>query len=235
MDSEPKPARLNGNADPAQALKDAQDALRASQEREVLLRNELSHRVRNILAVTRSIFSRTIETSDSLEHAANHFCGRLDALARYHSHSASLQSPNFDLETMILDELVAAAAGNDARIELAGPEVQLDRPVAELMGLALHELTTNSVKFGVLADTSDRSRLRISWTLADDILDLRWAESGIAIVALARMQTGFGREFIEQALPYQLGAETMFDIFPGGLTCQIRLAPRSGGAADLSD
>src|SRR4051795_9428021 len=56
---------------------------RANREREALLRDELLHRVRNILAVIRSIFTRTVMSSDSLEHVSDHFSGRLDALARY--------------------------------------------------------------------------------------------------------------------------------------------------------
>jgi two-component sensor histidine kinase len=225
MDPGPKSHEPEAGSSPA--LDETRRALRASREREALLRNELSHRVRNLLAITRSIFSRTVETAPTLEHAAHHFSGRLNALARYHGQSGDMREPGFDLEAMVYDELLDAGSAGDPRIDIDGAEARLDPHVAEVIGLALHELTTNSIKFGVLADTTGRGRLRISWSVANAVVEFEWTERGVPIVVPAPIPNGFGREFIEEALPYQLGAETRFAIIAGGLACRIRF-PANG-------
>lgn len=180
-----------------------------------------AHRARNTLAIVRSVFARTTETAASPQHAIDHFQGRLDALARYHSRFASVRANGFSLETMVCDELLVFAFGDDPRVALSGPDVQLDHGAAEMIGLTLHELTTNSVKFGVLSDTDGRGRIAIRWSVTDNHVTFEWAESGVSILTFAPIPTGFGREFIEQALPYQLGAQTEFSIRPGGISCRI--------------
>jgi two-component sensor histidine kinase len=202
-------------------------ALDASRAREALLTNELQHRVRNVLAIVRSLFTRTSEAAASLEDVINHFPGRLDAVARYQARSASLADLAFDLEEMIRDELLVFAFSNDPRIEIIGPEVGLEARVAEVMGLALHELTTNSVKYGVLAAQSGAGQLSISWTVTDRRLAFLWVESGIPIVSSAPTRCGFGRDYLEQALPYQIGADAVFAAVPGGVRWQISLPMRS--------
>jgi two-component sensor histidine kinase len=203
-------------------------ALDASRQREELLTGAPLHRLRNMLALIRSIFLRTVEAGDSLEHVASHFPGRLDTLARYQVRPVSLSEPAFDLDTVIVDELMVFAAADDARVTVSGPEVRLSWDQAQAVALALHELTANSIKFGVLSNPDGAGRLSIGWTLDGDRLNFEWEESGVAVLAAAPIPTGFGREYIEQALPYQIDAETMFEIRPGGIRCRIALTvPRS--------
>lgn len=199
--------------------------LAASREREALLVNELQHRVRNALAVVRSIFSRTIETAESIEAVAMHFSGRLDATARYHARSVALLSvQTFDLEAMVRDELMVFASSADPRVVIVGPDVKLLSPQAGVLGLALHELASNSVKFGVLSDQHSNGRLTIEWTQDEDRVVLAWIETGVGIVASAPRASGFGCDYIKHALPYQIGAETQFDVLPGGIRCRIAFA-----------
>jgi two-component sensor histidine kinase len=199
--------------------------LQESREREAMLSNELQHRVRNVMAVIRSIFSRTLETSESIDDVAMHFPGRLDALARYQAQSAALAvSQSFDLATMICDELVVFAAAGDPRVTINGPDVRLPQRHAATLGLALHELTANAVKFGALSDQQPRGRLGIAWGRAGDRVTLDWIETGVSVVAAAPAPIGFGRDYIEYGLPYQTGAATRFAILPGGVRCRIELA-----------
>lgn len=192
-------------------------------ERERALRGELQRQVRNNLALVRSIFTRSVAAGGSLEELVEHFQGRLDVLARYQLSRAQEQGDAVDFETMVRDELLTFQANADARVTVAGPELRLEHDAALAMGLALHELTSNSIKFGILSSTDPRAWLRIGWWLADARLRVLWEEGGIAILASAPLRVGFGREFIEQALPYQLGAETRFEFRPGGLSCAIDL------------
>lgn len=199
-------------------------ALAASRRREDLLVEALHHRVRNTLAIVRSMFSRTVESAPSLDHVVIHLPGRIDTLARYQARSAVLPDPAFDLETMVCDELMVFAAAADPRVTVSGPEVRLTLRQAESFALALHELAANSIKFGVLAAPAGSGRLTIAWTLAGDRLAFAWTEEGVAVVSAAPIARGFGREYIEQALPYQLGAETSLELIPGGISCRIAVA-----------
>ena len=198
------------------------ERLRAdSSERERALAAELQHRVRNLLAILRSVLGRTIDTAESPEEGMVHFQARLDAIARHHGRIAHQRIATVDLETMIRDELLNFGEGDGERVALSGPVVLLAHQQAELIAIALHELATNSVKFGALA--AGKGRLDVTWRVQPERLVLEWIETGVSIVAAAPLRFGFGREFIEQAVPYQLDAATVFDLRPGGVACRIEL------------
>lgn len=225
----PKPSSGGGEALEVQltaahrALCETEKRLGAASLREALLQAELQHRVRNILAIVRSIFSRTVASGSSLEDIADHFGGRLDTISRYQSFQAVSSGVTVDFEQLVRDELSAFQFGDDPSIAIDGIDTRIGQEVAQLAALAVHELVTNSIKFGTLSGTDSRARLRISWTTREDRLRFEWAESGIAVLGAAPLRRGFGREYIEQALPYQLGAESTFDLRPGGLTCIITI------------
>jgi two-component sensor histidine kinase len=202
-------------------LEAANLALYSSRGRVEALDAELQHRVRNILAVVRSIFSRTVGNADTLEHVESHFTGRLDALARYQLRATS--SVAFDLEDMIHDTLMTYASLDHPRVDIEGPEVRLNGRTAESIGLALHELATNSIKFGMLSPSNDRGTLRIRWETKQGVLRFEWEEAGIVVMSAAPLPMGFGREFIEQGLPYQLGGETSFELSAGRLRCTLAI------------
>lgn len=204
------------------ALDAAAGEVRAGQARERALQGELQHRVRNILGVVRSIFGRTVAGRDTLEDAASHFTGRLDALARNHASGFGWRR-SADVEDMVRDELLEARADADIRVSIDGPPASLDGKVAESFGIAIHELVTNSIKFGILSHAKRDSRLRIMWEASATRLHFSWRETGVAVVSAAPMRIGFGREFIEQSLPYQADAATSYEIGPGSITCIIDL------------
>jgi two-component sensor histidine kinase len=174
-----------------------------------------------MLAIIRSIFSRTVAAGGSLDDVADHFRGRLDAIARAQTSGSLDPGGTIDFEQIVRDELHSFQFGDDPRIEIAGPDVRLSPDVAQMIGLALHELVTNSIKFGVLAMLDERGQLQASWTTAEGQLRFTWIETGVPVVSSAPLRRGFGREFIEQALPYQIGAETRFELRPGGMACEI--------------
>lgn len=206
--------------------KQAETALRASEHRARVLLAELQHRVRNILFVIRSVFTRTLEAGGTIDQMAEHFRGRLDALAR--TQVVVTQSPagTADLENLIRDELLSVGARDGPQLSLEGPDVGLSAELAESMGLALHELTTNSIKYGALSQPG--AQLTIRWAVNLGYGDLprlvfSWAEQGVPAVPVDPDRRGFGTELITQALPYRLGAETSLEFRPGGVRCVIEL------------
>jgi len=183
---------------------------------------DLQLQVKNLMANVRSVAKRMVETSSSLEDFAEHFDGRLAALTRTFRMLSRTGKFDIDLEELIRDELLCQTAGERAHVE--GPALRLSQNAAEALGLAIHELAVNAVKFGALARPG--GTLAIRWDLDEDGLRLTWQESGVAAMVSQPKHRGFGREWIEQGLPYQLRAQTSLEFVPGGVVCTI-LVPRN--------
>lgn len=220
LDSAGKVQRLGG------IFEDATETRLAIENQKVLLA-ELQHRVRNMLAVVRSVFGRSADTADDLAALTEHFYGRLDALARTQVIVTRNADELTDLEELIREELLVVGMTDGPRLEIGGESVSLPAKLAELIGLAIHELTTNALKYGALSQPA--GRLSIVWRINMDErgarnLDLCWTESGVPAVPLTPARTGFGRELIEQALPYQLRGQTRLEFRGGGVRCSI-IAP----------
>lgn len=198
--------------------------LRELQQRQQILVAELQHRVRNILTVVRSVFGRTAETSDDLEDAADHFKGRLDSLARTQVIQTQSASGLVDLESLIREELLSVGVSDGPGVVIDGPDVLLPPATAESIGLAIHELTINAVKYGALKNSS--TTLDIRWSADLDYgenrkLNLTWTEQGVPAISVKPIRRGFGTDLITEALPYQLGAETSLEFRGGGVRCSL--------------
>jgi two-component sensor histidine kinase len=182
---------------------------------------ELQHRLRNNLALMRSVIRRSNETAESPEEFALHLDARIGALARTQGMLGLAGASGVELEELVRNELIASAVG-EKNYRIEGPPVPLHGKAAESLGLALHELATNSLKFGALA--AENGFLAVTWTVSGlpaPELHLSWIESGVTVVSLAPRRRGFGQELIECTLPYELEARTRLAFTPGGATCTI--------------
>lgn len=202
---------------------------RTLQLRQELLVGELQHRVRNMLTVVRSVFNRTAESDHDVDDIIAHFKGRLDALARTQVIVTRNAEGLVNLGDLIRDELLSVGASEGEQVRLTGPEVRMTSKMAEGLGLAMHELTTNSVKYGALKGAG--GTLTVTWksTPAEDgkaTLELVWREAGVPGVTPEPAHKGFGRDLIEQALPYQLSARTTLDFLADGMRCAISVPYR---------
>ncbi|WP_019517503.1 sensor histidine kinase [Sphingomonas sp. Mn802worker] len=200
--------------------------MRMMQERYVRLAAELQHRARNILSVIRSVFARTAEVTGDRSDVIDHFRGRLDALARTQVTVTRHADGFADLDTLVRDELIGVGLGDAERVSINGPDVSLPLAIAESMGLTIHELTTNALKFGALKGSGGSVDIR--WRVEVDhagsrLLDFTWSERGVAAVSTDPSRDGFGRELIEEALPQRHGATTSLVFRGGGIHCSIRM------------
>lgn len=204
-----------------------------TETRLTLLLGELQHRVRNILGVVRSIIARSVKNATNVEDLAAHIDGRLQTLARTQGVLTRTGVASVDLEEMIRDELVSVAARED-QLTIHGPQVRLRREAAETLALALHELTTNAVKYGALFEPA--GKLSITWrvlsTSRGKRLSLTWKENGVRALDTNPARSGFGRELIERGLPYELGAETSLEFARGGVQATLEV-PLTEKVADL--
>jgi two-component sensor histidine kinase len=182
---------------------------------------DLKHRLRNNLAQTRSIIRRSQEIAESVEHFALHLEARIGAVGRIQGALTSAGDAGVELEELVRTELIASAVP-ERSYSMQGPSVRLHTKGADSLALAVHELATNSLKFGALA--TPNGHLAVSWAIAEGQLPrlrITWIESGTTIASLAPRRRGFGQELIECTLPYELGAQTRLLFSPGGVLCEI--------------
>lgn len=204
--------------------------LRQLQERQSVLVAELQHRTRNLLAVVQAVMLQTLETSDSLDDFGRRFADRLAALGRAQGLLARGDGHAVTLGDLVRLELAAhGAEPNGERMSLDGPAVELPRRTVQTLALAVHELATNAVKYGALSTPS--GRLSVSWAVGNESggsgrrLVLDWRENGVLTLAgrAEPRRRGYGRELIEEALPYELDAATRLDFTEEGVRCEIEL------------
>lgn len=224
-DASGKPSHLAG------IIADETEPRRIAADRQQLL-FDLQHRVKNILAVVRSISARTLETSETLEDYGAHFDGRLGTLGRVQNALVRRVDGELDLEDLIREEVLHAASHDGDNLVISGPPVRLGQRSAELLGLAIHELVTNAVKFGALS--VDTGEIELTWDVqtqdGQPWMRLVWRERGMSLTD-APARHGFGRDLIEQGLPYQMGARSEFRFEPDGLYCVIEAPLQSESEA----
>jgi two-component system CheB/CheR fusion protein len=198
------------------------EEIRGLERHHAVLLAELQHRVRNTLAVIRSIVRRTSANSRTVEQMTDHLLGRIASYSRVQAIVTRDASSGVDLEELVREELTAHAVREDEGITVSGPPVTLRPRAAETFALALHELATNSVKYGALGPKP--GELAVRWDRvtgeAGDALLLTWAERGPG-KSQTPARRGFGFELIERTLPYELDARTSITFGPAGLTIEI--------------
>lgn len=200
--------------------------LKEAEQRQKLLLAELQHRVRNTLAIVRSVVRRSADASETLEELGMHLDGRIAAFARVQAAVTRDPSAGLDLAGLVADTLMAASIRESDRATIDGPRVELTAKAAETIGLALHELTTNAVKFGALMGKSGEVEVR--WRIADKsmngpFLEFEWIEKGVKLAKSSSTRKGFGTELLMRTLPYDLGAVVDRDLTPDGIRYLIRL------------
>lgn len=193
---------------------------RRDQERQALLLAELQHRVRNVLAMVRSVIAKG--GGASIEEFRAHLIGRISAMARTQALLTRGAGVGVDLDGLVREELFSQTL--DAQWRIApGPVVTLAPNAAEVLTLVVHELATNALKYGGLSQ--EDGRVHVSWSIkrVDAVrwLELTWQESGVRLMAPAPRRVGFGTELITSRIPYELRGRGVIDLQPGGLCCMI--------------
>lgn len=192
---------------------------RLARERQRLLINELNHRVKNTLATVQSLAWQTFRKIDP--GVLDRFNGRLAAVSKAYNILTETAWHRASLRQVVG---VALELFPRERIEITGPDLDLDPKVAVSLSMALHELGTNAIKHGALSVPSGRVALRWeTWNVADGpLLDLTWEETGGPAVS-SPGRRGFGSRLIERQLALEFGGSAELDFRTSGLFCHIRL------------
>lgn len=172
------------------------------ERRQEMMVSELSHRVKNTLAVVQSFVAQSLRGAQSPEEFTERFEGRLAALAKAHK---LLVDPwkGADVEALVREQLAAYAGPAAERLTARGDAMSLPADVAVPLGLVLHELATNAVKYG--AWSSPKGRVELTWTRSErhgkPILTVTWRELDGPLVSKPQ-RTGFGSRLISKGLPH---------------------------------
>lgn len=201
--------------------------LRVLQDTQQVLLAELQHRTRNLLAMVQAIARRGARASGSVKEFLNEFESRLRALSRAESLLPIHERGTVDVQDLIHRELAAHVdvQATGGRVQLTGDAIGIPAGAAQMFALGLHELATNSVKYGALKH--NEGGLHITWACIEGAagpeLDLTWRESGVVIADALPHRSGYGTELLTQALPFQLNARVKVEYTPQGMCCTIQL------------
>jgi two-component sensor histidine kinase len=185
-----------------------------AEERQNLLAQEVDHRAKNALALAQSIVRLT--RGNSVKDYIQAVEGRINALARVHTILSLSSWQGAEIGKLIDEELAPYCSGD--QIELQGRELQLQPATAQTLALVLHELITNSVKYGALSALT--GRLKVKWGVEAGALLLLWEERGGPPVNIPESR-GFGTRSVIASIESQLGGRADFDWHPAGLVCRI--------------
>jgi PAS domain S-box-containing protein len=207
--------------------RDITEQKKAEKTRQLLL-NELNHRVKNMLASVQAIVQGTLRNTSDPTQFVDSFSGRIQSLARVHSLLSTSTWYGADLRELIRDQIMRGPV-DESRLTAWGPAVHLEPQMALHIALMLHELGTNSLKYGALSTPA--GWITVSWTVVDAILNLQWVERG-GPAARAPSKRGFGSTLVEQSAKTVGGkAQAVWEL--EGVTWQVTL-PLPGPEAKVA-
>ena len=167
---------------------------------------ELAHRSKNLLAIVDSLAGQTARTVTTLDDFSGRFRKRLRGLSASQELLLHQNWRGAPVSELVRNQLAAFAPEDAGRIVLSGPNVSVRAAAAEALGLALHELATNAVKYGALSVLA--GKIHVTWTVDASHVDPRmfnisWIESGGPTVA-PPTRKGFGNIVIERMVAASL-------------------------------
>ena len=199
---------------------DVEDRLRAEEYQGVLNR-EISHRLKNSLALVSAIVTQTLRTAPDLLTARRVLTERILTLSNAHDILMAGQGDVASVGEVVRSATRIHDAGG--RIEIAGPEVTIGPRASLTLSLICHELSTNALKYGSLS--VPEGRVVISWSLESGgsdgvILVFEWQEEDGPLIEPPQRRS-FGTRLIEMGLSGTSGGESELLYHPAGVRCRI--------------
>jgi PAS domain S-box-containing protein len=200
-------------------------------ERAILLAHEVDHRSKNLLALVQATVHLTqADTAQELKAAIE---GRVQALANAHTLLSQSRWAGADLRSLVREELAPYLHESEQRVGIHGPGLALEPNTAQSMAVAVHELTTNAVKYGALSVPT--GRIQVEWSCdADRRFTFRWTESGGPRVLKPPVRRGFGTKVLERLVRGPLKGEVRYDWCAEGLICELILPELPAPGLDAS-
>lgn len=189
-----------------------------------LLMRELTHRCKNLLAVAQGIMRQTAASTPDTASFVERFGARLSGLSGSLDLLVEQDWRGTSMRELVMAQLFPFTDAQRGQMQADGPDVKLTPNMAQNIGMALHELAMNAVKFGALSAAA--GRVRVEWRVEDAPDDapgaarrqcrLVWRESGGPTVVVP-VQRGFGQVVIERAAPRAVGGVAQLSYHETGL------------------
>ena len=201
---------------------------RQAEEAREMLAGEMSHRVKNLFAIASSLTTLAARSAASTTEMARDLTQRLAALGRAHDlirpdpgHEAGEAALLGDMLAVLLAPYVGGPAMGK-RVRVSVPQVHLGETAATTLALVVHELATNSLKYGALSAAEGT----VEVSCADhggDVLVV-WTERGGPSAIAPAAKPGFGSRLVAQSMSGQLGGSAAYDWLVEGLVITLRMS-----------
>ncbi|MFA4893053.1 sensor histidine kinase [Brevundimonas sp.] len=197
-----------------------------AEEGHELLAGEMSHRVKNLLAIASGLTAITSRSVDTTTDMARELTQRLTALGRAHDLVRPL--PGEEGKAALLGDLLSVllAPYDDlgafsGRIRVSVPRMGVGEQAANALALIVHELATNSLKYGALS--AETGTLDVSCSAHDTELVIAWTEQGGPPVQPPEGPGGYGSQMVARAMARQLDGAIEKDWAEQGLVVRLRM------------
>lgn len=209
---------------------------KAAEDHQIELVRELTHRSKNLLAIVQAMARQTAQNAGTVEDYMRLFVQRLRGLAASHDSLVAQNWAGAPLADLVQRQLEIFIGENEERLNVTGPDVYVTAKAAQAIGLALHELSTNSVKYGALSTPA--GRINVGWRLttngsSDRQLELTWEEAGGPLVR-PPTRKGFGHLVLERIAADALDGRVSLDFAPSGARCTITFPGATNLATPLN-
>lgn len=195
-----------------------------AEEGHELLAGEMSHRVKNLLAIATGLTAITSRSAVTASEMAEKLTARLTALGRAHDLVRPL--PGQQGKAALLGDLISVllAPYDDMgafsrRIRVSVPRMGVGENAATTLALVIHEFATNSLKYGALS--SEIGTLDISGSADDDQVVIVWAERGGPVASAPSKTGGYGSKLIQRSVSGQLGGSVEYEWSDDGLVAKL--------------
>ena len=197
-----------------------------AEEANELLAGEMSHRVKNLLAVASALTRITVRSAASAEEMAHDLTQRLAALGR--AHDLVRPVPGHEERSALLGDLIAVllAPYDDlgafrGRVRVSVPKMGVGEAAATTLALVFHELATNSLKHGALSTATGTLDVSCIAEVGDVVVV--WTERGGPPVLAPPKLENFGSKMITRGMSDQLGGSIAFDWSKDGVIVTLEM------------
>jgi two-component sensor histidine kinase len=197
-----------------------------AEEAHELLAGEMSHRVKNLLHIATALTQITWRSAATKEDMARDLTDRLMALGR--AQELVRPVPGRKNEAALVGDLISVLLAPydekeaSVRIRVSVPKMNVGESSSTALALVIHELATNSAKYGALSLPS--GTLDVSCNAHDDEVVIVWTERGGPPIAAPAMVQGFGSKLVQRSMSTQLGGAIAFDWSQEGVVVTLRMS-----------
>jgi two-component sensor histidine kinase len=200
-----------------------------AEEGRELLAGEMSHRVKNLLAIASGLTAITSRSTTTTNEMAHELTLRLTALGRAHDLVRPVPGQTEAASALLGDLLTVLLAPYDdlgafsGRIRVSVPRMRVGESATTILAMIVHELATNSLKHGALS--VDTGLLDVSCTAHDEAVTVIWTESGGPKVKPPSGPGGYGSQLVERSVTGHLRGSIKYDWAEDGVVIALKVSP----------